>query len=124
MDNIEKIEKYLVKNFDQHEIFEERSNQRSISFESNNLKEVSSNQSQGFAARAIKDNQIWKKINNLKVPTLIIIPNSNPVFKLENHRKIVNNEFISIKRIDNSSHLFPIENPIQTSRLIIDFFKH
>ena len=58
MDNIEKIEKYLVKNFDQHEIFEERSNQRSISFESNNLKEVSSNQSQGFAARARTDRRV------------------------------------------------------------------
>ena len=90
MDNIEKIEKYLVKNFDQHEIFEERSNQRSISFESNNLKEVSSNQSQGFAARAIKDNQItfssssnydyenfisnFKELSNYPIPIDIRFP--------------------------------------------------
>jgi len=58
MDNLEKIKKYLNNNFDQYEIYEESSNLRSISFESNNLKEVSSNQSQGFAARGIKNNNI------------------------------------------------------------------
>ena len=58
MDNIEKIKNYLNNNFDQYEIYEESSNLRSISFESNNLKEVSSNQSQGFAARGIKNNNI------------------------------------------------------------------
>ena len=75
MDNIEKIEKYLVKNFDQHEIFEERSNQRSISFESNNLKEVSSYpnliaelQKRGYSTRDIQkilgENfaRVWREV--------------------------------------------------------------
>ena len=37
MDNLEKIKKYLSNNFDQYEIYEESSNLKSISFESNSV---------------------------------------------------------------------------------------
>jgi len=50
------IIKFLKNNFDQHELYEEENEYKSISYESNNLKEISIKQSKGFAVRAIKNN--------------------------------------------------------------------
>jgi PmbA protein len=52
---MEKIEKLLIKNFEQHEIYEEENEYKSITFEANKLKEISIKQSKGFAVRAIKN---------------------------------------------------------------------
>lgn len=52
---MEKIENLLKDQFEQHEIYEEENEYKSISFESNKLKELSIKQSKGFAVRAIKD---------------------------------------------------------------------
>ena len=52
---MEKIKNYLSGKFDQYEIYSSRSNSKSISFESNSLKEISSKQSQGTAIRGIKN---------------------------------------------------------------------
>ena len=48
-----KIIKFLKDNFDQHELYEEENEYKSISYESNNLKEISIKQSKGFAVRAV-----------------------------------------------------------------------
>ena len=58
MDKMDKIDNFLNKNFDEYEIYQEKSEYKSISFESNNLKEISVKQSQGFAVRAKKDSKI------------------------------------------------------------------
>ena len=52
---MEKIENLLKDQFEQHEIYEEENEYKSVSFESNKLKEISIKQSKGFAVRAIKD---------------------------------------------------------------------
>ena len=52
---MKKIEKLLNNHFEQHEIYEEENEYKSIGFESNKLKEISIKQSKGFAVRAIKD---------------------------------------------------------------------
>ena len=49
------IIKFLKNNFDQHELYEEENEYKSISYESNYLKEISIKQSKGFAVRAIKN---------------------------------------------------------------------
>tara|TARA_B110000263_G_scaffold245197_1_gene254388 strand:+ start:2605 stop:3915 length:1311 start_codon:yes stop_codon:yes gene_type:complete len=58
VDNMDKIENFLKKNFDEYEIYQEKNEYKSISFESNNLKEISAKQSQGFAVRAKRDAKI------------------------------------------------------------------
>ena len=50
---MEKIKNYLSKKFDQYEIYRSQSNSKSISFESNSLKEISSKQSEGTTIRGI-----------------------------------------------------------------------
>ena len=55
---MDKIEIFLKKNFDEYEIYQEKNEYKSISFESNNLKEISAKQSQGFAVRAKRDSKI------------------------------------------------------------------
>ena len=55
---MEKIKNYLSGKFDQYEIYSSQSNSKSISFESNSLKEISSKQSQGTAIRGIKNSDL------------------------------------------------------------------
>ena len=69
----------------------------------------------------LKDLEIWKHIDELRIPTLIIVPQFSPVFRNSASRKLSNNKYISIKRINNSTHLFPLENPTSTSKIILDF---
>ncbi|MBC78188.1 MAG: hypothetical protein CL745_01090 [Chloroflexi bacterium] len=52
---MEKLEKLLSNHFEEHEIYEEENEYKSIAFESNKLKEISIKQSKGFAVRAIKE---------------------------------------------------------------------
>ena len=70
------------------------------------------------------DIELWKKIDMLKIPTLIIVPDKKPVFSFIARKKISKNKFIRIKTINDSSHLFPLEYPLETSKIIIDFFKN
>ncbi|MBA32135.1 MAG: hypothetical protein CL748_06505 [Chloroflexi bacterium] len=55
---MKKIKDYLSGKFDQYEIYSAQSNSRSISFESNELKEISSKQSQGTAIRGVKKSDL------------------------------------------------------------------
>ena len=52
---MEKIIEFLNKNFDEFELYEEDSEYKDVSFESNKLKELSSKQSNGIGVRAIKN---------------------------------------------------------------------
>jgi PmbA protein len=70
---MEKLEKLLNNSFEQHEIYEQENEYKSISFESNKLKEISIKQSKGFAVRAIRNsgltfssssNYDFEKFNN------------------------------------------------------------
>ncbi len=69
-----------------------------------------------------KDMDIWKNLDNLKVPTLIIIPENNPVFKSTRYYRILKNKYIEILEIKNTTHLFPLEKPYKTSDYITSFF--
>jgi len=53
---MKKLEKFLQDHFEQFEIFEQENEYKSISFESNNLKEIATKQSKGFSVRSIKNN--------------------------------------------------------------------
>jgi len=72
----------------------------------------------------LKDNYIWKNIKNLSIPCLIIhVQNSNafPQSSIEKIKKI--NKNIQFKSLDNLTHLFPLENPEITTKLINQFIE-
>ena len=87
------IIKFLKNNFDQHELYEEENEYKSISYESNNLKEISIKQSKGFAVRAIKNKGLtfsstsnydfekfksnFKELSDYPVDTKINFPKEN-----------------------------------------------
>ena len=70
----------------------------------------------------LMDMHIWNNIDKLQTPTLIIIPELNPVFRFSASKKILSNKYISIKSIKKSTHLFPLEQADSTFKLIRDFF--
>ena len=65
--------------------------------------------------------EIWNNLNALTIPILIIRPDENPVLGDRAAKKLLKNQFITIKTIENSTHLFPLEYPEKTSSLILDF---
>ena len=71
----------------------------------------------------VNDNFIWKKLNHIEIPTLFITAkNSNTFLKsAESKIKKIKNQNISIITIDKYSHLFPLEIPEKTAKLINDF---
>ena len=71
----------------------------------------------------VNDNFIWKKLNNFEIPTLFITAkNSNTFLKsAESKIKKIKNQNISIITIDKYSHLFPLEIPEKTAKIINDF---
>ena len=78
-----------------------------------------------YLKAALKDFDIWNNLNSLTIPTLIIKPDNNPVLRKKASKKLLKNKFITIKTIEKSTHLFPLEYPKETSNLILDFFsKH
>jgi len=74
-----------------------------------------------YLTSLFKDIEIWKNINKLKIPTLIITPESNPVLRKSAIKKFRSNDNIKIITIKNSSHLFPLEKPKDTSEIISNF---
>ena len=74
-----------------------------------------------YIKACLKDFDIWNNLDRLKTPTLIITPDQNPVLSVLALKKISKNKFISIKTFNDSTHLFPLEAPKRTSKLIINF---
>ena len=126
---MDKIDNFLNKNFDEYEIYQEKSEYKSISFESNNLKEISVKQSQGFAVRAKKDSKItfssssnydlkkfqshFLELSNYSIDTKINFPSKSKgantnIFNKEDFN-IANNYFIDKlkKEIDSILKKFP-----------------
>ena len=65
---------------------------------------------------------IWNNIKNLKVPCLIIRAEKSNAFLDSSQSKIEKlNPNIKFKTIKNSTHLFPLENPNETFKQIVDF---
>lgn len=123
------MDNFLNKNFDEYEIYQEKSEYKSISFESNNLKEISVKQSQGFAVRAKKDSKItfssssnydlkkfqshFLELSNYSIDTKINFPSKSKgantnIFNKEDFN-ISNNYFIDKlkKEIDSILKKFP-----------------
>ena len=75
-----------------------------------------------YKTAGVKDFDIWKNLRKLKTPTLIIIPEESPVLRKQATKKIEKNEYIEIKRLKNTTHLFPLEQPKNTAKIILDFF--
>ena len=73
----------------------------------------------------IKDNFIWKRIKDIKVPTLIIKAEHSNAFMNSASKKIdkMNSKNIKIVTINDTTHLFPLEVPEKVSEIILDFIK-
>ena len=70
----------------------------------------------------ISDMYIWKNIKNLSIPCLIVRAASSNAFLNSSQKKIENlNQKIQFITIKNSSHLFPLEFPDETSDIINDY---
>ena len=77
-----------------------------------------------YETAGLIDMEIWNKIDTLQVPTLIIIPNKNAVFKALNYKKIKENKFITVHQLDSSTHLFPLETPDKVAQIVTSFFNN
>ena len=64
---------------------------------------------------------IWKNLDKLNIPTLILRPESSPVLRNNAAKRISSNKNITITTIKDSTHLFPIERHVETARLIEKF---
>jgi len=71
----------------------------------------------------IADNFIWDNIKNVKTPTLIIRSKKSNAFLESSANKIRNskNRNIEIITLENTTHLFPLEIPKLTSKIINKF---
>ena len=69
---------------------------------------------------SLYDYMIWKNISKVKTPVYIITPKNNEFghFNYGSYLKRKNNKFINLK-VNNSTHLFPLERPEKTAELII-----
>ena len=69
------------------------------------------------------DNFIWKNIENITVPTLIVrAKDSNTFFEsAEKEISKKNNQNIEFISLENCSHLFPLEIPEKISEIISDY---
>ncbi len=74
-----------------------------------------------FLKSVYDDMYVWKNLLKVKIPVLIIKPDSNPVFRLNAVRKISKNKNIKVITLKNSSHLFPLEKYKETTDIISDF---
>ncbi len=77
-----------------------------------------------YRSGSLNDSIIWNNLNKIKIPVYIITPKDGDFghFNYGSHLKKKNSNFINYK-IDNSSHLFPLEHPQKTSELIISNIK-
>ena len=64
---------------------------------------------------------IWENLDKLNIPTLILRPESSPVFKNNAAKKISSNKNIRISTIKDSTHLFPLEKHEETTQIIKKF---
>ena len=70
----------------------------------------------------IKDNYIWKNIENLKLPCLIIAAENSTAFPYSSIKKIKKkNQSIQIEILKGVTHLFPFEKPEKVNDIINDF---
>ena len=68
---------------------------------------------------SLSDYMIWSKITKIKTPTYIITPKDNEFghFHYGRYLKKKNSDFINLK-INNSTHLFPLEYPEKIAGII------
>ena len=70
----------------------------------------------------IKDNYIWKNIQNLKLPCLIIAAENSTALPYSSIKKIKKkNQSIQFKMLKEVTHLFPFEKPETVNEIINDF---
>ena len=70
----------------------------------------------------LKDNFIWKNIHKIEIPTLIIRAEDSNAFLEDAANKVVKkNKNINIITIKDTTHLFPLEKPLETSKIINEF---
>jgi len=75
-----------------------------------------------YTTGLVNDMFIWRNIKNLKTKTLIIRAEYSDVFYKKTSKLVLkNNPAISIKTIKDSDHLFPINNYVNTFKLIKSF---
>ena len=74
-----------------------------------------------FLKSVYDDMYIWKNLSKVKIPVLIIKPDSNPVFRLNAVKKISKNKNIKVVTLSDSSHLFPLEKHKETTDIISNF---
>ena len=98
---------------------------KSITKESNNRVQITYSKSweyQIYKTGLLADMFIWKNIENLKVPCLIVRAENSNAFLDSSQSKIEKlNPNIKIKTIQDSTHLFPLEYPNETFKQIMDF---
>ena len=73
---------------------------------------------------SLNDSMIWDNVNKITTPVYIITPNDDDFghFNYGSSLKKKNSNFINYK-INNSSHLFPLEHPQKISELITSNIK-
>ena len=72
----------------------------------------------------LADNYIWKNIHKIKIPTLIIRADNSNAFLKESAQKVCKlNNNIKMITLKDSTHLFPLEQPVETASLINQFIK-
>lgn len=98
-----------------YSIFKENGNKVQLTYDTNWERKM-------YLTSGIKDFNIWKNLNKLKIPTLIIIPEKSPVLRYDASKKISKNGLINIKILKDTTHLFPLEKPNETSEIIFNFF--
>ena len=71
----------------------------------------------------VADNYIWKNINKLKIPTLILKAEYSNAFITSTEKKIkrLKSSYIKIDEIMGVTHLFPLESPDIISKKILNF---
>ncbi len=120
---MKKIKNYLSGKFDQHEIYSSQSNSRSISFESNALKEISSKQSQGTAIRGIKKSDLTfastSSTNTDKFINVIDELSDYPIFAPINFPKYIKKEK-QVKLYSKDTYKFPNDYLINQIKLSQD----
>ena len=96
-------------------IFKKNKNKIKLSYDTNWEKEM-------YLTAGVRDFSIWGSLDELETPTLIIVPDTSPVLRYYASKKILKNKLVSIETLIDSTHFFPLEQPVETSKLVLDFF--
>ena len=120
---MEKIKNYLSGKFDQYEIYSSQSNSKSISFESNSLKEISSKQSQGTAIRGIKNSDLtFASTSSTKADNFIKVIeelSGYPIFAPINFPELAKKD-IQVQLYSSDTYEFPNDYLIDQIKLSRD----